>query len=121
MTYGSQEAIPDAAAYQPTIGRSWSPSPGLSKSKMASVSGKDPRYYFQVNNRMNNIKQWFLPIEGIEVWLGALPQRVFSGVVLGLCHGPVDSTVEVGEKGFIDTLARYANRTQFLCPGAHCC
>lgn len=42
------------------------------------------------------------PVERVKVWLSARPQRVLSGIVLWVDHGPVYATVEISHQRLVD-------------------
>lgn len=44
------------------------------------------------------------PVKRVKVWLGACPQWVLTRIVLGIDHGSVDTTVEVGENRLLYTV-----------------
>lgn len=46
-----------------------------------------------------------IPVKGIKVRLGALPQRILPGIILRIDHSSVDPTIKVGENIRFDAVA----------------
>ena len=56
---------------------------------------KNPRDYQQ--SEMSFYGEGIMPVKRVKIRLTALPERIFSCVILRVDHGPINATVEIGK------------------------